>query len=174
MPTPSFTIRRAAPEDAPAIAGIWLEGLSQNLVRVEREVGADEARAAFADRLALAKAPFGFWVAAGTDGALLGWQSILPCVNNPLLRDRCAEASTYVLPLASHAGVGEALLRQAMTEAQGARFNHLVGWIVNPRALRMVERCGWSVVGLLPETGRVRETERWHLVAWAVPHAGAA
>ena len=171
MTAPSFTIRRATPGDAPAIAGIWLEGLAQNLVRVERTLGAGEAEAAFADRLVLAAPPFGFWVAAGTDGALLGWQSILACVNNPLLRERCAEASTYVLPLASHAGVGEALLRHAMKEATGARFNHLLGWIINPRALRMVERCGWTQVGLLPETERVRESERWHLVAWAVPQA---
>jgi L-amino acid N-acyltransferase YncA len=166
----AYTIRPATPNDAAAIAEIWLEGLQQNLVRVERNMSLAEAQAAFAERLRLAVDPFGFWVATAADGRLLGWQSTLPNVNNPLLRDRCAEASTYVRPLASHAGVGEALLRHGMAQAKGSRLNHLVGWIVNPLALRMVERCGWATVGLLPETVRVSEAERWHLVAWAVPH----
>jgi L-amino acid N-acyltransferase YncA len=167
--TAPYTIRRAVAGDAEAIAAIWLEGLAHNMVRVEEKPTIDTARAAFAERLQLAQEPFGVWVALGEGGAPVGWQSLLPCVNNPLVRGRCAESSTYVLPLASHSGVGEALLRHAMKEAKAARFQHLLGWIINPRALRLVERCGWSQVGKLPESGRVREDERWHLVAWAVP-----
>ena len=170
-PPPAFTLRRATPEDAAAIAGIWLAGLTQNVVRVERAPALPDATLAFTERLQAA-APFGFWVAAAPDGQLLGWQSVLPCVNNPVVRDRCAEASTYVLPLASHAGIGEVLLRHAMEQARGTTFHHLVGWVINPRALKMVERCGWSLVGLLPEADRTPERERWHLVAWAVPHDG--
>lgn len=96
---------------------------------------------------------FKFYV-ADRKGEIVGYQSILPTENNPVLCHEQAVSSTYVKLGCGGQGVGVNLIKHACEEAKKTTINIIYGKVVasNTPAMNMVEKSGWCKVGLIPQT----------------------
>ena len=147
-------IRIADERDVEAVIRIWKEGITSAIGRAA--VDMDQLEDFFHQRILSASRPFGFWVACAPDGAVVGWQALLPFDNNPATRTFFAEASTYVAKEAIGHGVGEALIRHAMAFAAEESLQYVIGFISdeNHAAQAMIKKCGWKLVGDIPATNK--------------------
>lgn len=137
-----MTIRPATPADFNAIYAIWLEGIAHSFAGFAHPV---DLREQFEHTFTSCRLPFGFWVAEEA-GLVLGWQSLLPCTGNPLKRQLLAESSTYVAGGTRSKGVGEALLRRALAEAEARELQFVLGWVLagNEPMRVLTRRCGFE------------------------------
>ena len=153
-----YVIRIADERDVEAVIRIWKEGITSAIGRTAVDV--DQLEDFFLQRILSASSPFGFWVACAPDGAVIGWQALLPFDNNPATRTFFAEASTYVAKEAARHGVGEALIRHAMAFAAEGSLQYVIGFISgeNHGAQAMVKKCGWKLVGDIPAASKAPTT----------------
>jgi len=98
MPAVSTTtIRQLTPDDFETMYAIWEEGISAAvsnpaLITSDRQVF---YRQFFLTALSNQDHNFKIW-GSFDDGALVGWQSLLPCQSAPMVWHKLAESSTYV------------------------------------------------------------------------------
>lgn len=144
-------IRPAIPADFEGIYAIWLAGVAHSFAGFAHP---PDLREQFHHNFTTCQPPFGFWVAEDAKD-ILGWQSLLPCTSNPLKRHLLAESSTYVAADMQLKGLGESLLRQALTEAGMRGLQFVLGWVRtnNKGIAKMVARCGFVPTkhGLTPQ-----------------------
>jgi L-amino acid N-acyltransferase YncA len=91
---------------------------------------ARDYRESFAEKIASQTTEFKIWVAESVQSSILGWQSLLPTQNNPAIRPFVAESSTYVAVDNEYKGVGTAIMRHALKQAERSRLQRVVGFVL--------------------------------------------
>jgi len=94
------------------------------------------------------------------NGRVLGWASLSPYASRCAYRF-AAEASVYVAPDARRAGVGGALLREAVRLGEEHGLHTLVGLVTeeNEASRALAGKVGFRQVGTLEEIGH--KFDRW-------------
>src|SRR5919197_1942781 len=137
---PSVELRPLEPDDWPAVAEIYWDGMRDGLATFETEVPSWEAWDA-------AHLP-GHRLVADLLGEVVGWAALSPASSR-----RCysgvAENSVYVARDARGMGIGRALLQELIARAeQGGIWTIQTSIFPENRAsLALHERCGFRVVG---------------------------
>lgn len=154
-------LRRATPQDAPAIAAIavraWHHAYADFLdprTLAERDVESQTTR--WRDHLTAGEAET---VVAVTSGRVVGYATTGPG------GDRDTDATTggvlalYVDPSAQGAGLGTRLLADAVARLRGAGYRDATLWVFADYGLarRFYERHGWA----LDSSGAGQEDEGW-------------
>lgn len=133
-----MTIHALLPDDWPAVAAIYEEGLDvgtfEDFVPTWREW--DSSHLAW-PRLV-----------AREDGVILGFAALAPVSQRECYRG-VAENSVYVARTARGRGVGRVLLEELCREADGARIWTIQATILdgNEASVALHEHCGFRVVG---------------------------
>lgn len=140
------------PEDWPRVAEIFAEGVATGDSTFETEVPTWERW----DREHLPEPR----LVARLDGRIAGWGA----ANRTSVRDvyrGVAEVSVYVAEEARGAGVGEPLLKALSAAAHASGLWTLEAVVIdgNAASARMVEACGFRLVGRRERLGRLRG--RW-------------
>jgi L-amino acid N-acyltransferase YncA len=149
----ALALRAMTPQDWPAVAAIYAEGIATGDATFETDVPSWQAWNAghlIEHRL----------VAQDADGSILGWAALAP------VSDRCvyagvAENSIYVTARARGAGIGRALLRALVESAErGGIWTVQTGiFPENVASIAMHESVGFRVVGRRERLGR--HADRW-------------
>lgn len=146
-------IRPARPADADAVIAIRADAIATSAALWIDDVPPHaEALTWFEDHLASGS----MLVAADDDGAgpVIGFATHSPLRPHPGYRET-AEDSIYLAEAARGRGLGRALLEALVTAAAGAGMHSLIGMIEgsNAASIALHERCGFAVVGRIPEAG---------------------
>jgi L-amino acid N-acyltransferase YncA len=151
--SPDLRIDPLQPEDWPAVAAIYAEGIATGDATFETAPPTWE-------RFDHSHLPDHRLVARAGDGEVLGWAALAP------VSDRCvyagvAENSIYVAEAAQGQGVGRRLLTALLEGAEQAGI-----WTVqtgifpeNTASLALHRRCGFRVVGVRERIGQLHG--RW-------------
>ncbi|TKB87467.1 MAG: GNAT family N-acetyltransferase [Nitrospira sp.] len=145
------TIRQATINDLDNIYNIWqaemtraLPGASPNNDHIDYFRGKLESQCD----------TFRTWVAEDTETrAILGWMSLSPFINNPVIRPAFAEVSTYVMNGKQGEGVGALLTDTAIKHAkQHTSLIALVGVIhsENTAAIALAKKANCTEAGSIP------------------------
>jgi L-amino acid N-acyltransferase YncA len=148
-----YLVREAVDRDWEAIHAIWLSGSTVSL-----GFAADFPEAATWLRTAVnsQNSIFKFWVAENVGGQIVGWQSLMPTRNNPVMRTLVAESSTYCsLTLGEH-GLGTQLIEIASRHADNSPLQYIVGTISEGNAAmrKIVAKAGWKEIGQIPASDK--------------------
>jgi L-amino acid N-acyltransferase YncA len=137
---PAVALRELTPDDWPAVADIYLDGMRTGLATFETEVPSwDEWDAAHLPQ---------HRIVAELDGEVIGWAALSPASTR-----RCyagvVENSVYVAEAARSGGVGRLLLERLIKQARLAGLWTIQTSIFpeNRASLALHERCGFRVVG---------------------------
>jgi phosphinothricin acetyltransferase len=143
-------LRPAATSDAEAICAIYNAAIAERSSTFETE---PRSAGAFEQRVNDARFPL--LVADAGEGAI-GWAGLAPYSDRPCYAG-IGECSVYVAGEARGRGVGAALMEALASTAQDGGFHKLIGKLFtdNLASLRLVERCGFSSVGLHRRHGRL-------------------
>jgi L-amino acid N-acyltransferase YncA len=144
---PSVELRPLEPDDWPAVAEIYWDGMRDGLATFETEVPAWEVW----DAAHL----HGHRLVADVLGDVVGWAAL-----SPASKRRCyfgvAEDSVYVAREAQRLGIGRKLLETLVAGAEAAGI-----WMIqtsifpeNRASLALHERCGFRVVGTRERIGK--------------------
>ncbi len=153
---PALGIRRAAPDDSPAIARIYNEGILDRLATLETELRpADERRRWLAGRSE--RHPV---FVAEQDGEIVAWAS-LNVFNPRHCYDHVADFSIYIARERRGRGIGRALLTHLIDAAREIGFHKLVlsAFPFNPAGVALYESAGFRTVGIYREQGRL--DDKW-------------
>ena len=139
-PPPSVELRPLLPDDWPAVAEIYWDGMRDGLATFETEVPAwaEWDMAHFRDHR----------LVADLLGDVIGWAALAPMSSRPCYRG-VAENSVYVARQARGLGVGRRLLEALIAGAERAGLWTIQTSIFpeNRASLVLHERCGFRVVG---------------------------
>lgn len=144
-----FTIREAVEADSSAIFAIWKRGLALSLgFEADQSIDAQYFQRAIESQ----DSTFKVWVAEDEYGRIIGWQSLMPTRNNPVMRNLVAESSTYCDQSDIHHGIGSRLMATATKHADNCALQYIIGTISegNQAMRRIVEKAGWKEVGRIP------------------------
>jgi L-amino acid N-acyltransferase YncA len=137
---PAVALRELTPDDWPAVADIYWDGMRSGLATFETEVPSwDEWDAAHLPQ---------HRIVAELDGEVMGWAALSPASTR-----RCyagvVENSVYVAEAARSGGVGRLLLERLIKQARLAGLWTIQTSIFpeNRASLALHERCGFRVVG---------------------------
>jgi L-amino acid N-acyltransferase YncA len=149
--TSCLNIRPATIDDLQSVVALWSSGQKLSIGFVPEEFNVEP----YFEQILLTQGErFRIWVAIDSSGEILGWQSLMPCRNNPALRDSFAESSTYVdtSNKVRAVKVMVALIQHAMSHADTANIRYILGFVAesNKTTIRIVEREGWQRLGSLP------------------------
>jgi phosphinothricin acetyltransferase len=146
-----LTIREATPDDAPAIARIYNQGIEDRLATLETELRSPEERAVW---LAAREARHPVLVAVDAHDAVLGWASLNRFNPRPAY-DHVADFSVYVAREARGRGVGNALLEALVERARAFGYHKLVlaAFPHNVAGMRLYDRHQFCTVGIYHEQG---------------------
>lgn len=136
----SVTLRTMIPEDWPAVAQIFQEGIDTKLATF---------RAKTPDWQAWDEGHFlHSRVVAVIDKAVVGWAALSPVSSRPAYRG-VAEVSIYVSTQILGAGIGSCLLEQLIVESEAAGIWTLQSTVFpeNEGSMRLHEKFGFRVVG---------------------------
>ena len=156
-PATKFHCEPAVPADMPAVLRIWAAGMQQSYPELSFTA---EHRRRFRRNFRQQRAPFGFWVARGEGGEVLGWCSILPAFSHPLAQREEAEVSLYMVPKLQLYGVGTSLIQHVFAVLVGSGLHRVWGFAkpANQCSLRVCEKAGMRVIGTtLTDTILLRE-----------------
>jgi GNAT superfamily N-acetyltransferase len=136
----AVAIRRAAPADARAIAGVHVSswqaayrGLVPDAILDGLSVGSREG--GWRERLARAADGASFTIVAEREGAVAGFCSIAAPPRDDDAGERTAEvAAIYVEPAQWRTGVGAALLRAALDALRADGFGDVTLWVLEGNA----------------------------------------
>ncbi len=144
-------IRDVTPDDAPAIAHIYNQGIEDRLATLETQLRTPEERAEW---LASRSPRHPVLVAVDDDGAVQGWGSLNPFNPRPAY-DHVADFSVYVAREARGRGFGDALLTALEERARALAFHKLVlaAFPGNAAGMRLYERHGFTNVGVYRQHG---------------------
>ena len=147
-------IRRATPEDAPALAELgavtFIEAFGQLYVPADLQAFLEESHSVAAYAKALANPDYALWVAEW-DGRAIGYAQAGPC-GLPHADATPADGELkrlYLLKSAQNGGVGAALFEQALAwlERDGPRTLWISVWSENFGAQRFYGRYGFEFAG---------------------------
>jgi L-amino acid N-acyltransferase YncA len=149
---PTLSTRLATPEDAPAIAAIYNEGIAERIATFETEPRTAQHIAAQlrdkGDRFPT--------IVAEDDGRVIAWAGAGPYRARPAYAG-VAEHSVYVARSARGQGAGRVVL-DALCRVYAERgFWKIVSRIFpeNTASLALHERCGFRVVGVYHRHGKL-------------------
>lgn len=148
----TFTIRSAAEGDLAEIAGIYRESVLNGVASYEIEPPTlDEMRARFS---AITAARYPYIVAAGVDGAILGYAYASAFRTRPAYR-WLVEDSIYLAPDARGRGVGKALLVELVERCTTLGFRQMIAVIggAHPASVAVHRAVGFEHGGLMKATG---------------------
>ena len=138
---PSVELRHLEPDDWPAVAEIYWDGMRDGMATFQTEVPSWEAW----DAAHL----WGHRLVAELLGEVVGWAALSPASTR-----RCylgvVEDSIYVARQAHGLGIGRALLEELIAGAEAAGIWTIQTSIFpeNRASLALHERCGFRVVGM--------------------------
>ena len=144
---PSVELRPLEPEDWPAVAEIYWDGMRDGLATFQTEVPSWEAWEAAHLR--------DHRLVATLLGEVVGWAALSPASTR-----RCysgvAENSVYVAREAQGLGIGRSLLEALIADAEAAGIWTIQTSIFpeNRASLVLHERCGFRVVGTRERIGK--------------------
>jgi L-amino acid N-acyltransferase YncA len=146
-PPPSVELRPLQPDDWPAVADIYWEGMRSGLATFETEVPSWETWDATHLR--------GHRLVADLLGEVVGWAALAPASSRPCYRG-VAENSVYVARQARRLGIGRKLLEALIAGAERAGIWTIQTAIFpeNRASLVLHERCGFRVVGTRERIGK--------------------
>ena len=141
-------VRAFVPEDYPAVAAIFAEGIATGLATFETEVPSWEDW----DAAHLAEHRF----VAEVDGELVGWIAVVPYSRREVYRG-VAEESVYVAERARGRGVGAALLEALIGSARSSGLWTLQAGIFpeNEASLALHQAHGFRRVGVRERIGQL-------------------
>jgi L-amino acid N-acyltransferase YncA len=142
-------VRAARADDAAAVAAIYNAGIRERSSTFEtREREAAEIAARIASDAV--------FLVAEVDGGVAGFAATAPYSEREVYAG-IAECSVYVDPERRGRGVGTRLLEALAAEAERAGLHKLVGKLFagNEASMRLVQRCGFRVVGTHERHGRL-------------------
>ena len=136
-------IRRAIPEDAKAICGIYNAAIAERTSTFETE-----PRCATDLEARIDDARFPLLVCDGGE-TIIGWAGLASYSARPCYAG-IGECSVYVAAPARGRGVGTALTEALATSATQNDFHKMIGKLFtdNLASVRLVERCGFQSVGI--------------------------
>lgn len=148
MPSFNGALRRATPDDLPAITEIYNQAVHDRIATCDLSDVAPEDRAGW---LARHHSPHGVWVAEDA-GGVEGWVVLSPYDAKPCFH-RTATFATYVRRETRGTGIGTALRRHMIDEARRVGFHALVNrvWAINEASIGLAKRFGFRQVGHMPE-----------------------
>ena len=151
-------IRDAAEADLPAIVEIHNAATATRTSTALFEPVTVEERLPWFHRHSPDRFPL--WVAE-VDGQIAGWLSFHEFIRRPAY-DGAAEISVYVRENFCRRGIGRALLKKAIAEAQRLQIRMLLGYILghNKASLRLFEGMGFERWGRLPRLAKFEDAER--------------
>jgi phosphinothricin acetyltransferase len=151
MPQADGTVVRAAtPTDAGAICRIYNAALAERKSTFETEPrSADE----FKSRIDNARFPL---LVAATAEEIIGWAGLASYSSRPCYAG-IGECSVYVAVEARGRGIGTSLTEALAESSREKKFHKLIGKLFthNAASIRLVERCGFSSVGLHRRHGQL-------------------
>jgi phosphinothricin acetyltransferase len=152
-------IRRASTNDADAICGIYNAAINERGSTFETELRSPET---FMDRIGSNRFPL---LVADVGNGTMGWAGLTSYSGRPCYAG-IGECSIYVDAAARGRGIGTALAEALASAAQDNGFHKLVAKLFtdNVASIRLVERCGFTSVGLHHRHGRLDGTWRNVLV----------
>jgi L-amino acid N-acyltransferase YncA len=140
-------IRKLRPEDWPAAAAIYEEGIRSGDATFETEVPAWEAweAAHFEDHR----------LVAYRDNRLVGWAALAPASARPVYAG-VAEVSIYVAAAQRGQGIGRRLLEALIKSSERSGIWTLQAGVFpeNEASIALHESCGFRVVGARERIGR--------------------
>lgn len=144
-------LREATAGDAAAIARIYNQGIADRIATLETAERSAEERAEW---LAARGPRHPVLVAAGADGAIVGWGSLNPFNPRPAY-DHVADFSLYVAREERGRGIGDALLGELTARARALGYHKMVlaALPINAPGMRLYERHGFRTVGIYREQG---------------------
>jgi L-amino acid N-acyltransferase YncA len=151
MPQPDgVVIRAATPADAEAICGIYNAALTEGGSTFETE---PRSAGDFEGRLDDGRFPF---LVADAGQQVIGWAGLASYSSRPCYAG-IGECSVYVAVEARGRGVGSSLTEALAGAAHGNGLHKLIGKLFtdNTASVRLVERCGFSSVGLHRRHGQL-------------------
>jgi phosphinothricin acetyltransferase len=151
LPSSGLHIRDATPDDVPAIARIYNEGIEDRTATLETELRSPEERAGW---LASHGPRHPVLLAVDPGGTVLGWGS-LNRFNPRAAYDHVADFSLFVAREVRGRGVGGALLSALEVRARAIGYHKMVlaAFPTNTPGTRLYERHGFSTVGIYHEQG---------------------
>lgn len=157
-PRQGMLIRDAVEADLPAIVAIYNAAIRGRISTAQLDPVSVEERMPWFHEHSPGSHPL--WMAE-VDGQAAGWLSFHPFITRCAYRGT-AEISVYVSEKFWRAGLGQALLEEAVAQSPRLGISALVGCIFghNEPSLRLFERLGFERWGLLPRIARVDGVER--------------
>jgi len=157
--TADLSLRPAIPADAEAICAIYNAAIAERSSTFETE---PRSAGVFGERIDDAQFPL---LVGDLGNGPIGWAGLAPYSNRPCYAG-IGECSVYVASEARGRGVGTALTEALASTAREGGFHKLIGKLFtdNVASIRLVERCGFSSVGLHLRHGRLDGTWRDVLV----------
>jgi GrpB-like predicted nucleotidyltransferase (UPF0157 family)/ribosomal protein S18 acetylase RimI-like enzyme len=143
-------VRAAGSTDAEAICRIYNAALAERSSTFETE---PRSASDFAERIEDSRFPF---LVADTGREVLGWAALAAYSGRPCYAG-IGECSVYVTAEARSRGIGAALTEALADAAQGGGFHKMIGKLFtdNTASIRLVERCGFSSIGLHRRHGQL-------------------
>ena len=149
-PNGAATIRAGRPDDTEAICLIYNAALAERESTFETEPrSADD----FEGRIDDGRFPL---LVAEAAEEVIGWAGLAPYSSRPCYAG-IGECSVYVAAEARGRGVGTSLTEALVGAACGSGFHKMIGKLFtdNAASIRLVERCGFSSVGLHRRHGQL-------------------
>ena len=146
-----MTIRQAEERDAPAIAGIYNQGIAERAATFETELRtADDIHARLRDQLRFPT------LVAEDDGAVVGWAG-LSSYRPRACYAGIAEFSVYLDRTARGRGIGRQLLEALVAAARDRGYWKLVSRVFpfNTASRALCRACGFREVGVYEKHGRL-------------------
>ncbi len=150
VPDPQVTIRASTLGDAEAICGIYNAALTERGSTFETKPRTAQD---FNGRIEDTRFPF---LVADTGQGIVGWAGLASYSDRPCYAG-IGECSVYVAVEARGRGVGTSLAEALARVAEDNGFHKLIGKLFtdNTASIRLVERCGFSSVGLHRRHGQL-------------------
>ena len=144
-----LSIRSMTPEDWPAVARVYQEGMDTNLATFQTECPSwEEWNAAHLQQCRLV---------AVVDDAVAGWAALSPYSSRSVYSG-VAHLSIYISQEARGVGVGKALLTAMIAASEEAGFWTLQSGIMenNAASIALHNSCGFRLVGYREKIGQDR------------------
>jgi len=144
------SVRAASAEDAEAICAIYNAALAERSSTFETE---PRSAADFSERIADPSFPL---LVGDAGQGVLGWAGLAP-YSTRACYSGIGECSVYVSPDARGQGLGTTLTEALAAAAVDLGLHKMIGKLFtdNLASIRLVERCGFSRVGLHRRHGRL-------------------